>query len=302
MAASSAPASAPGPRSWKPNSASTRAKALFDLAEEAKAHLLDFAARAWDRHRLHAGPDVGRAQAALSSTTIARMPRSWRRASAIRISASWMRSRNGRAAGLDALFRRHARHRHRPYPPAEAGRSAPRASRPRPARSSSRRRRPPASPRPAARCASTTPQRHDHRRQGADRGQRLWRQSGTGECGPRHADRLLHRRDRAARRRQPGASRAASRSTIHASSCAISASRRTGGCCSAGARSMRSDDPQGHPHPHPQADRRDLSRPEGRRDHPWLGRLCRHHHAAKAVRARGDAERDLRPAAIPAMA
>ena len=41
------------------------------------------------RDRLHARPAVGRAQEALSSPTIRRMPTSWRRASAIRISPSW---------------------------------------------------------------------------------------------------------------------------------------------------------------------------------------------------------------------
>ena len=51
--------------------------------------------------------------------------------------------------------------------------------------------------------------------------------------------------------------------------------------------------PAGYPHPYPAADRRDLSGTEGRQDHPCLGRLCRHHAAEKTLRARGDAERDL---------
>ena len=42
-----------------------RAKALFDLAEEAKAHLLEFAAANGIEIDLHAGPDVGGAQEAL---------------------------------------------------------------------------------------------------------------------------------------------------------------------------------------------------------------------------------------------
>ena len=43
MAASSVPASAGLPRRWKERLGYERSKALFDLAEDAKKHLLDFA-------------------------------------------------------------------------------------------------------------------------------------------------------------------------------------------------------------------------------------------------------------------
>ena len=77
-----------------------------------------------------------------------------------------------------------------------------------------------------------------------DRRQRLWRHARAGECRAHHADRLLHRCDGAAGRGYPRCCRAAKRSTIPASSCVISANRRTDGCCSAGARSMRVNDPK----------------------------------------------------------
>ena len=72
------------------------------------------------RHRLHAGPALGRAQEALCR----RLPQICRlHARARRLSAHHLhgRRRDRRAARLDALFRRHARHRHRPHPSAEAG-------------------------------------------------------------------------------------------------------------------------------------------------------------------------------------
>ena len=74
MAASSAPASAPAPTSSRPSSAWTRAKALFDLAEEAKAHLLEFAAVNGIDIDFMPGQLVGRAQAALRRRTTASMP------------------------------------------------------------------------------------------------------------------------------------------------------------------------------------------------------------------------------------
>ena len=98
----------------------TRAKALFDLAEEAKAHLLEFAAVN--------GIEIDFMPGQLSVAHKQRYVDDYRKY------ADYMRGRAGyphisfmdaketaRAAGLDALFRRHARHRHRPHPSAEAG-------------------------------------------------------------------------------------------------------------------------------------------------------------------------------------
>ena len=99
----------------------TRAKALFDLAEEAKAHLLEFAAVN--------GIDIDFMPGQLSVAHKQRYVEDYRKY------ADYMRERAGyehisfmdadgnrRAAWLDALFRWHARHRHRPYPSAEAHR------------------------------------------------------------------------------------------------------------------------------------------------------------------------------------
>ena len=68
MAASLAPASAPGAEELEAEFGFARAKALFDLAEEAKAHLLEFAAVNSIEIDYHARPAVGRAQA---SATVA---------------------------------------------------------------------------------------------------------------------------------------------------------------------------------------------------------------------------------------
>ena len=76
--------------------------------------------RQQDRHRLHAGPAVGGAQEALCR----RLQGACRdHGQPLRLSAYLLHGRagDGRAAGLDPLFRRHPRHRHRPHPPAEAG-------------------------------------------------------------------------------------------------------------------------------------------------------------------------------------
>ena len=83
-----------------------------------------------------------------------------------------------------------------------------------------------------------------------------------------------------------------SRSTIPVLSCAISASPRTAACFWR-PRDLRHQGSEGHTHPHTQADRGGLSGAEGRRDHAWLGRLCGHHPAAQALRARSHAERDF---------
>ncbi len=66
----------------------SRAKALFDLAEEAKAHLLEFAAATRSRSTTCPAKCRWRTSGAMSTTT-RRMPRSWRAASAIRTSPSW---------------------------------------------------------------------------------------------------------------------------------------------------------------------------------------------------------------------
>ncbi len=58
-------------------------------------------------------------------------------------------------------------------------------------------------------------------------------------------------------------------------------------------RNLRGEGSERHPHSYSPTDQRDLPEPQGCRDHPRLGRLCRHHHAAQTVRARGDAQRDF---------
>ena len=56
---------------------------------------------------------------------------------------------------------------------------------------------------------------------------------------------------------------------------------------------LRREGSEGHPHPHSPTNCRDIPCAEGYRAHPWLGRLCRHHHAAPTLCARGHAECDL---------
>ena len=60
--------------------------------------------------------------------------------------------------------------------------------------------------------------------------------------------------------------------------------------------------PEGHRRPYPPADRRGLSRAEGCRDHPSMGRLCRHHHAAQALSCARSCRTSSRRAAIRATA
>ena len=109
------------PKNWRPNSAFTRAKALFDLAEEAKAHLLEFASVN--------GIDIDFMRAASC-----RSAHKQRYVDDYRKHADIMAERFGyphisfmdaaetaRAARLRRLFRRHARYRHRPYPSAQTG-------------------------------------------------------------------------------------------------------------------------------------------------------------------------------------
>ena len=125
--------------------------------------------------------------------------------------------------------------------------------------------------------------RHHHRRQGTDRRQRLWRRPRAGQRGACHADRLVHRRDRAARRRQPGPSRrrigrrfTLRRSLFPQIEGRTAAVRRARDLCGQGC--------QGHPYPHPPPDRRNLPGAARCRDHPRLGRL-RRHHACRASRS-----------------
>jgi gamma-glutamylputrescine oxidase len=58
-----------------------------------------------------------------------------------------------------------------------------------------------------------------------------------------------------------------------------------------GREAYTADNPREISTTYPQADRRNLSGAGRCRDHPCLGRLGRHHHAAPALRARGDAGR-----------
>ncbi len=149
------------------------------------------------------------------------------RASAIRTSLHGRR-RDRRAARLDALFRRHARHRHRPHPSAEAHcRHGARGGRCRGATLFENTRATDIATR-GGKVRVTTPLRHDHRRQRPDRRQRLWRRPRAGERRARHADRLVHRRDGAARRRQPGAAGRRSGRRFALRRSAISASRSDG--------------------------------------------------------------------------
>ena len=110
-----------------------------------------------------------------------------------------------------------------------------------------------------------------------DRGQRLWRRSGAGDRRAHHADRLLHRRDGAARRRQPGAAGRRGGRRFPLRGALFPQVAETGRLLFGGREIYAVEGSAGHPHPYPPADQRDLSGAEGRRDHPWLGRLCRHH-------------------------
>jgi hypothetical protein len=90
----------------------------------------------------------------------------------------------------------------------------------------------------------------------------------------------------------PVCCRAAKPWPIRASSCAISANRRTAGCCSAAARPIRRTI-RATFREHIRRQIAEIYPALKCRDHPCLGRLRRHHPAAPAVRARGHARRHL---------
>ena len=258
----------------------SRAKALFDLAEEAKAHLLEFAAvnqieidympgqmsvahkkRYVDDYKAHAEIMASRFDYPHISFMDA--------------------AETAERLGSTALFRRHARHRHRPYPSAEAGdrhgagggggrRAAVRADAGRPA-----------SPPVGGKVRVTTPRGTITAAEMPDRASTPMAAtlepvsaahimpigSFIGATVPLGAD------SHGAAGRRGGRRFALRRALFPQIEGRPAAVRRP--------RDLWRQRSEGHPHPYPPADRGALSRAEGRRDHPWLGRLCRHHRAAE---------------------
>ena len=225
------------------------------------------------RHRLHARPDVGRAQEALCRRLPQNMPTIMReRASAIRTSPSWTPTETAERLGSTHYFggtRDTGTGHIHPLKlvvgtarvAAEAGAQLFENTKATGITTDRRQ------------GAGDDADRHDHRRQGPDRRQRLWRRPRAGRA-PRTSCRSARSSARPCRSAPTArCCRAARRSTIRASSCAISASRSDGRLLFGGREIYARQGSEGHPHPYPPADRRDLSGAEGRRDHPWLGRL-----------------------------
>ncbi len=107
-----------GPEEMEAEFGFERAKALFDLAEEAKSHVIDFAAA----NGIGIDFTPGHLNVTHKKRELPEYEALCRSAPSFRLSACERdeRCRDSRAGRLDALLRRRARHGHRPHPSDEA--------------------------------------------------------------------------------------------------------------------------------------------------------------------------------------